>query len=285
MAVFSVTDAHDMTKQTKIGLIVGMASVLLIAILVSDHLSRARLQAEANLTGLASSGPNVPATGRPADATVTNAPPIVPRMQRPVPQPGEIPVSPGTPVSLTDRARNQLSATSRTRPPMTPLAAVRDLQVIDPMPRPAIVTAQRIDPTPQQFHHVKTGETLAEIAQHYYGSAAKWRKIYEANRQSIRDPDFIRAGIRLVIPSKAAAAASPAPRATSPAAATSRADRVAQAVQFESYTVRAGDTLSDLAKRFYGSYRAWDKLVELNEGRIRDPNALQVGQSIRVPKR
>ena len=211
MAVFSVTDAHDMTKQTKIGLIVGMASVLLIAILVSDHLSRARLQAEANLTGLASSGPDTPATGMLADATQTTAPLIAPRMQRPVPQPGEIPINPGTPVSLTDRARNQLPATPRMRPPMTPLAATHDRQVIDPMPRPAIATAQRTDPTPQQFHHVKEGETLAEIAQHYYGSAAKWRKIHEANRQSIRDPDFIRAGVRLVIPSKAAAAASPAP--------------------------------------------------------------------------
>jgi len=53
---------------------------------------------------------------------------------------------------------------------------------------------------PQRFHIVRQGETLSKISYHYYGSAGKWRKIFEANRGTVKDPHTIRAGTRLVIP-------------------------------------------------------------------------------------
>jgi nucleoid-associated protein YgaU len=52
-------------------------------------------------------------------------------------------------------------------------------------------------------HTVKSGETLSQIAQHYYGSAAqeKWMAIYEANKEVIGDnPSLVRAGQVLKIP-------------------------------------------------------------------------------------
>lgn len=48
-------------------------------------------------------------------------------------------------------------------------------------------------------HIVRQGETLAAIAQHYYGSQ-RWPRIYEANRRIVRDPDRIFPGQRLLIP-------------------------------------------------------------------------------------
>lgn len=50
------------------------------------------------------------------------------------------------------------------------------------------------------FHTVKKGETLSEIAQHYLGSANKYREIFEANRPMLSDPDKIYPGQTLRIP-------------------------------------------------------------------------------------
>ncbi len=50
------------------------------------------------------------------------------------------------------------------------------------------------------IHYVQKGETLSEIARHYYGSANEWRKIIEANRNVLKDPDKLKAGMRLAIP-------------------------------------------------------------------------------------
>ncbi len=52
----------------------------------------------------------------------------------------------------------------------------------------------------QKFHIVQKDETLSGISQKYYGSANKWKNIYEFNRNVIEDPNKIRSGIKLIIP-------------------------------------------------------------------------------------
>ena len=47
---------------------------------------------------------------------------------------------------------------------------------------------------------VVKGDSLSKIAKHEYGDAAKWRRIYEANQDSIKDPDLIYPGQTLKIP-------------------------------------------------------------------------------------
>jgi nucleoid-associated protein YgaU len=44
------------------------------------------------------------------------------------------------------------------------------------------------------------GETLSDIAYDRYGSAAKWRKIYNANRDVVKNPNSVRPGTKLIIP-------------------------------------------------------------------------------------
>lgn len=51
-----------------------------------------------------------------------------------------------------------------------------------------------------RFHIVQKGDSLSSIAQHYYGSAAKWRKILSANEKAIKDPNKITPGTKLTIP-------------------------------------------------------------------------------------
>lgn len=53
---------------------------------------------------------------------------------------------------------------------------------------------------PQRFHIVQEGETLSEISYDYYGSAAKWRKIFEANHGTLKNANVVKAGTKLIIP-------------------------------------------------------------------------------------
>jgi nucleoid-associated protein YgaU len=53
---------------------------------------------------------------------------------------------------------------------------------------------------PQKFHIVREGETLSRISNKYYGSAGKWQKILDANRKTIKDPDRLIPGTKLIIP-------------------------------------------------------------------------------------
>ena len=54
--------------------------------------------------------------------------------------------------------------------------------------------------TEHRTHAVAAGETLTGIAKHYYGDASKFNKIFEANRDQLKDPDKIKVGQKLKIP-------------------------------------------------------------------------------------
>ena len=47
---------------------------------------------------------------------------------------------------------------------------------------------------------VRKGDSLSKIAKREYGDAQQWRRIYEANRESIKDPDLIYPGQVFRIP-------------------------------------------------------------------------------------
>jgi nucleoid-associated protein YgaU len=51
-----------------------------------------------------------------------------------------------------------------------------------------------------QWHEVKKGETLWKIAEQYYGEGGLYTRIFEANRDVLKDPNLIRIGQRLRIP-------------------------------------------------------------------------------------
>ena len=51
-----------------------------------------------------------------------------------------------------------------------------------------------------ESYTVAKGDSLSKIAKKYYGDASQWRRIFEANRDQIEDPDLIQPGWKLVIP-------------------------------------------------------------------------------------
>lgn len=52
----------------------------------------------------------------------------------------------------------------------------------------------------QRFYVVRRGDTLSKISMTYYGSANQWRKIFEANKEAIPNPDKLSPGVKLIIP-------------------------------------------------------------------------------------
>jgi nucleoid-associated protein YgaU len=51
-----------------------------------------------------------------------------------------------------------------------------------------------------QSYTVKSGDTLSKIAKHFYGDASQWKKIHEANKAAVPNPDLIQVGQTLTIP-------------------------------------------------------------------------------------
>jgi nucleoid-associated protein YgaU len=51
-----------------------------------------------------------------------------------------------------------------------------------------------------QTYVVKPGDSLSKIAQQVYGNMNDWRKIYDANRDIIEDPNLIHPGQTLRLP-------------------------------------------------------------------------------------
>jgi len=60
-----------------------------------------------------------------------------------------------------------------------------------------------IDPSlkvPEQIYEVVAGDNLSKIAKKFYGDANKYMKIFEANKDQLKDPDKVKVGQKIRIP-------------------------------------------------------------------------------------
>jgi nucleoid-associated protein YgaU len=53
----------------------------------------------------------------------------------------------------------------------------------------------------------------------------------------------------------------------------------------DTYTVKSGDSLSKIAKNFYGDAQQWPKIHDANKDQVKDPNKIQPGWILKIPKK
>jgi nucleoid-associated protein YgaU len=51
----------------------------------------------------------------------------------------------------------------------------------------------------------------------------------------------------------------------------------------KTYTVKAGDTLSKIAKEIYGNANEYQRIFEANQDKLQSPDKIQVGQQLVIP--
>ncbi|KAA9346058.1 LysM peptidoglycan-binding domain-containing protein [Adhaeribacter soli] len=56
------------------------------------------------------------------------------------------------------------------------------------------------------------------------------------------------------------------------------------AANMDTYTVKSGDSLSKIAKNFYGDAMQWRKIHEANKDKISNPDMIQPGWVLKIPK-
>jgi nucleoid-associated protein YgaU len=65
---------------------------------------------------------------------------------------------------------------------------------------------------------------------------------------------------------------------------SSTAPEAAAPAAGRTYTVVKGDSLSKIAKRFYGDAQQWRRIYEANRDQIQNADLIHPGQTLRVPE-
>lgn len=57
-----------------------------------------------------------------------------------------------------------------------------------------------LEPANVEYYLIQSGDSLSKIAKKYYNNAAEYPRIFEANKEVIKDPDLIYPGQKIRIP-------------------------------------------------------------------------------------
>lgn len=252
-----------MARETKVGLLVGMAVILLIGILVSDFLTEVQQPAALDDYLVHSqeqviSGPTIP--------KVAPAPKleelILPRRERRA-LVAERNRQPGGRLDelFSDTPAGEHRTTVIQEPPAEIETAGEDVAEKDTV---------AVDPHPNRFHDVKPLETLYHIAKRYYGNGEAWRLIRKANPDSVAEDGHVGAGIRLVIP---------------PIGGEEEAETQAPSAERAAgyIIVESGQNLSELAAIHLRDEHRWRELFEANRQVIADPDSVAAGMKLKLP--
>ena len=117
---------------------------------------------------------------------------------------------------------------------------------------------------------VRPGDALMSIAEDHYGDQSKWRTIAETNEHLVgrHGVNFLEVGWKLRLPDVPDRA---------------KSTHKASAEAGDDYTVRSGDTLSEIADDAYGSEHTWPRIYHANPD-IADPDLIQVGEHLTIPQ-
>ena len=250
-----------MTRENKLALVVGFGLILIVGILISDHLSAANRQEAAKLGVVdpLSAGGSQPATrlveynpSRSSQAAQQN------NIETSTAHTAQQQAAPEHGLQIIDQSRN---ADTTLPPPAATQARPYDSGqtidmggIIEPArpqtekPLETVTFGPGFDnaaPTNASitFHDVRDREALSTICSNFYGTASLVNALAEFN--GIADPNLVHAGTRLKLP---ATLEGTARRGITNSASQTNTTKPA-ATKPRTYTIKRGDTLSELAEK------------------------------------
>ncbi|OHB53559.1 MAG: hypothetical protein A2Y10_12535 [Planctomycetes bacterium GWF2_41_51] len=157
-----------------------------------------------------------------------------------------------------------------------------------PVPASAIIETAEPAKTGETVYEVTDGDSLAFIAQKFYGQQAgnkyaNIQKIYEANKKTMKSINELHVGQKLVIPAlsdkeqsliKTGLFEKVETPSTKPTAA-------AESKKFKEYVVKEQDTLWKIAAKYLGDGGRFMEIAELNK--TINPDNLITGTKIKLP--
>lgn len=159
--------------------------------------------------------------------------------------------------------------------------------------RSASAADHNAGPEPMTLYTIQEGDSLGSIAAEWFGRSSHWELILEANPGL--EPRRMQIGqqIRLPgrdLPERLARAKRLADEKSASLSPQTQAGAVVDQARLPEgavlHVVAAGETLSSIAKKHYGRTSLWRAVYEANQKLIgEDPNALEVGMSLVIPKR
>jgi nucleoid-associated protein YgaU len=78
----------------------------------------------------------------------------------------------------------------------------------------------------------------------------------------------------------ASTAPAPLPQASAPAADAAPAGT---SEQMQTHVVASGESLSKIAKRYYGDANKWQRIFDANRDQITNPDLIHPGQQLKIP--
>jgi len=167
-------------------------------------------------------------------------------------------------------------ATALTSPATgTPIAATKPLPSGAPSQGKVDLGKAAVD-----THRVQPGDSLASLAQTYYGNAKYANFLFESNPE-ISDPARLALGVTIKIP--------PLPQDIDARMANAAGSKKVPATTVNTagkrtYKVKPGDSFYKIAKEQLGNAERWKELLALNKALVHgDPSSLQPGQTLVLP--
>jgi len=138
----------------------------------------------------------------------------------------------------------------------------------------------------QRMHSIQSGDSYWTISRQYYGTARYFQALSAFNRTRIPDPQRMRPGMRVAVPSRELLETRYAALLPKPAAAAGATRTVGIQIDANGhpvYAVGADDTLTGIARTHLGRTSRWIQIYRLNRDQLPSPHKLKPGTVLRMP--
>lgn len=257
-----------MTTDAKVGLLLGLAFIFIIAFIINGLPS---FQENSNNNELTTNM-----------VSWQSKPPVIAAKEREI-------------------INRRVSSEPLTRKTVSPSTGNPEVRFATELPKSPPVIKKDVSKKPAaapKIYVVEEGDSLAIIAKKFYGSLESGKnitRIFDANRRLLKSPDEIYIGQKLIIPPLSASALSKGNIATVLSETELTKTESIGAGHFkndsdkpkksELYTVREGDSLWQIACEQLGDGSRCSDIAELNSDILDSEDNLRIGMSLKMPSR